>query len=86
MWLRYRFFDTEVDGSNRSIIITLSLGKALNPHCFSRLSCKMSTVREHPREVCLFSAMSFSEEIPLKINAFFYVLIFGVSRWCHKPV
>ena len=29
----------------------------------SRLSFKMSTRQEHPREWCLFSAMSFLEEI-----------------------
>ena len=29
-------------------------------------TCEMSTRREHPDEWCLFSAMSFSEEIALK--------------------
>ena len=46
-------------------ISMLSLCKTLNPHCFSRLSCEMSTIGEHPHEGCLFSAMNFSEEIAL---------------------
>ena len=45
-----------------------------NPICISRLSCEMSTRREHPREGCLFSAMSFPEEMTLKINAFFKMI------------
>ena len=41
-----------------------SLSRTLNPHCFSRLSCEISTRREYrPREGCLFSAMSSPEEI-----------------------
>ena len=53
------------------IIIKLSLSKALNPHCFSGLSCEMSKSREHHREACLFSAMSYLEEISIKNQTFF---------------
>ena len=57
----------------------VSLGKTLNPHCYSRLSCELSTIREHPREGCFFSAMSFSEEITLKKSAYLYILSGTIS-------
>ena len=43
-----------------------SLSKTLNPHCFNQISCETSTSREHPREECVFSAMSLTEEIAFK--------------------
>ena len=54
------------------------LSKRLNPHCFSRLSCEMSTRREHSREGCLFSAMSFPEEIALTNQCIFYNVYISV--------
>ena len=44
----------------------VSLSKILNLHCFSRISCEMSTRRDHPLEGCLFSDMHSPEEISLK--------------------
>ena len=38
-----------------------AFGKAHDPHCFSRLCSAMSACLVHPHEVCLFSAMCFSE-------------------------
>ena len=35
--------DTKVDGSNPKHQYVFSLRKRLYPHCFSRLSCEMST-------------------------------------------
>ena len=58
----------------------LSLSKVLSPHCFKRLSCEMSTSREHPSEGCLFSAMSFTEEIALK-HYFIFLLSLSHSLW-----
>ena len=49
----------------------VSLSKTLNPHCFIRLSCEMSTRRGHPREGCLFSAMNSLERIALKNQRIF---------------
>ena len=49
----------------------VSLSMTLNPHCFSRLSCEMSTRRGHSHEGCLLSAMSFPEEIALKNQLIF---------------
>ena len=43
----------------------VSLSKVLNQYCFNRLSCEMSTRREHPREGCLLSAISYPKEIAL---------------------
>ena len=43
----------------------VSLSKTLYPHCFSRLSCEMSTRWGQRRELC------FSEEVTLKNHAFF---------------
>ena len=48
----------------------VSLSKTFNPHCFHRLWSEMSKGREHRREGCLFSGMSFSEEIALKNQRF----------------
>ena len=42
---------------------------------FSQLSCEMSTRREHPRVGCLFSAMSFPDEVALKSQRIFYCKI-----------
>ena len=56
MWLECQFLHTEVDGSNPGISIrnhneyVVSLSKTLYPHCFSRLSCEMSTTWGHSRE------------------------------------
>ena len=73
MWVRCRFLDTEIDGSNHGYIsVFVSMSKTLYLHCFSRLSREISTRREHPHEKCLFSAMSSPEEIALK-NRLFYV-------------
>ena len=44
----------------------VSLSKTLNLHFFSQLSWELSTTREYPHEGCLFSAMSFPEEIAQK--------------------
>ena len=44
----------------------VSLSRTLHPHCFSRLSCEMSIIWEHPGIGCLFSAMSFSREMAHK--------------------
>ena len=49
----------------------VSLSKTLNLHCLSRLSCEISTKRKHPREGCLFSAISYTEEIALRYQRFF---------------
>ena len=49
---RKSILDTEVDGSNPSISMFFSLSKTLYPHCFSRLSCEMSTRWGQPREGC----------------------------------
>ena len=35
----------------------VSFRKTLYPRCFSRLSCELSTRREHPREGCSFCAV-----------------------------
>ena len=62
-----RFLNSEVDGSNQQLYhFAMCLSKTLYPHCYSRLSWLMSTRGEHPREGCLFSAMSLTEEIALK--------------------
>ena len=45
------------------------LSKTRNPHCYSWLSWEMNTMWGLPREGCLLSAMSFQEEIALKVNA-----------------
>ena len=58
----------------------VSLSETLNPQYFCRLSCEMSTRQEHPREGCLVSAMSSSEEVVIinnhcrkvKINTYDY--------------
>ena len=44
----------------------VSLSKTRNLHCFSQLSCEMSTRRKHSHERCLFTATSFPVEIALK--------------------
>ena len=44
----------------------VSMSKTLNPHCFSRLNCEMSTRLAHPRVSCLFCAISALKEIALK--------------------
>ena len=73
MWIKYRFLDTAIDGSNTDCITMLCpWARQHNPHCFSRLSWEMRTRREHPREGCLFSAMSFPKEIALKDQRTFY--------------
>ena len=64
-WIRTRFLDTEVDGSNplpHHCVVTLS--KILCPYCFSRRL--MSNRLQHPHEGYLFRAMSLPEEIALK--------------------
>ena len=71
-WVEYWFLDTEVDGSNPSYISVVSSSKIFNPDCLSRLSCEMSIRRQHPREVCLFSAMSFLEKIARKNQPILY--------------
>ena len=40
----------------------VSMSRARNPHCFSRLSCEVSTSWGHPGERCLFSDVSFPEK------------------------
>ena len=62
---RYRWFGP------RLLQYVVSLSKTFNPHCCSRLSCEMSTRREHSREGCLFCAMSSQEEISLKMSTYF---------------
>ena len=62
---RYRWFGP------RLLQYVVSLSKTFNPHCCSRLSCEMSTRREHHREGCLFCAMSSPEEISLKMSTYF---------------
>ena len=52
MWLECRFLDTEVDGSNPVYLYVVSSCKTLYPHCFSRLSCEVSTRWVQPREGC----------------------------------
>ena len=49
--VRMPIWDTKVAGSNLSINM-FSLSKRLYPHCFSRLSCEMSTRWGQPREGC----------------------------------
>ena len=44
----------------------VSLSKTLNPHCFGRLSCEMSTRWGYHRDECMSSTVSFPEEIELK--------------------
>ena len=56
---------------SRQHLYVVSMNKTLYPHCFSHLRCEVSTRRKHPREGCLFSAMSFSEEIALSNQRFF---------------
>ena len=62
--VRCRFLDTAIDGSNPSCMNELC-PRARHLICTecTRLSCKMSTIWEHRREGCLFSAIRFSEEI-----------------------
>ena len=48
----------------------VSLNKALYPHCYSRLSCEMSTMRDHLR---LFNAINLSLEIELKNQRIFFI-------------
>ena len=67
MWLRCLFFYMQrstVEPQLHQYVVSLS--KTLYPHCFCRLSCEMSTRREHPHEGCLFSAISFLEKLALK--------------------
>ena len=63
----------------------VSLNKTLYLHCFSRLSCQMSTRLGHPRQGWLFSAMSFSEEIALRHQRFeknpAIIAFFGKKLW-----
>ena len=47
-------------------LYVVSLRKTHNQHCFSRISCKMSTRRKFHRKECLFSAVSSQEEIWLR--------------------
>ena len=66
---------------------TVSYSMIFNPHCFIRLSCEISTGREHPSGGCLFSAMSFREEISLRrhrinvfsLNQYFMMLMLQVQ-------
>ena len=57
---RYRRFEPRLHQN------VVSLSRKHNPHCFSRLSCEMSSRREHPREGSLFRAVSSPEEIAMK--------------------
>ena len=50
--VRMSILDTEVDGLNPSISMFFSLSKRLYLHCFSRLSCEMSTRWRQPHEGC----------------------------------
>ena len=53
----------------------VSLSKTLNPHCFSRLSCEMSTRQKHAREGCLLSAVSSLEKIALKNQHIYWLMV-----------
>ena len=50
----------------------VSLRKTLHPRCFSRLSCEMSTRRDHPIDGFLLSAMSSPKEIAIKSQRVFH--------------
>ena len=59
----------------------VSLSKTLNPHCFCRLNCEISTRRLQTREGCLFSAMSIPKEIALRLRAFCGKLVSFILAW-----
>ena len=53
----------------------VSLSKTLYPHCYSRLSCEMSTRWGQPHKGCLFSVMISPEEITLKDQRMFLMVL-----------
>ena len=74
MWIRYLFLDPTIEVlTTAASMYFVFLSKTHNPQC-NRQSCEMSTNLEHPREVCLFCAMSFSnEEIAHRKHRIFYL-------------
>ena len=67
---------TSIDCDNPGCIgMFASMSKTLYSHSFSRFSCGMKTRREQPREGCLFSAISFPEEIALRHQRIFFLLL-----------
>ena len=64
-------------------LYVVSVSKTRYSHCFSSLSCEMSTRLKHHREGCLFSAMSPPEEIAHK-NQRIFLLSVIVFQERHK--